>query len=146
MRYALKQAVCINMKCILFLAVTSFLLVIARSANQCKDANIPCLNKGVCKMLQGKSLGNCFQGVCGKKGGHESKQCKITGTLCLAKRDCKNLKGKVAGKCFKGVCCKTDPYTTLTQLGSTPDTQRIKYALVKSKPKLPSKRSDYLAQ
>uniref|UniRef100_A0A6G5A7Z7 Putative carboxypeptidase inhibitor n=1 Tax=Rhipicephalus microplus TaxID=6941 RepID=A0A6G5A7Z7_RHIMP len=95
------------MKCILFLAVSSFLLVIARSANQCKDATIPCLNKGVCNMLRGKSLGSCFQGVCCKKGGHESKQCKIAGTLCLAKRDCKNLKGKAAGKCFKGVCCKT---------------------------------------
>ncbi|KAL1480629.1 hypothetical protein MTO96_050866 [Rhipicephalus appendiculatus] len=90
------------MKCVLFLAVSCILLVIADSANECK-LGISCLNKGVCKMLGGKSKGTCFQGVCCKRGRKHS--CSMFGGECQSKNiTCKTLR-KASQTCGKRKKC-----------------------------------------
>ncbi|KAL1473185.1 hypothetical protein MTO96_022445 [Rhipicephalus appendiculatus] len=69
------------MKCVLPLVIICFLLVIADSAKQCKHRSIPCLARSVCKLLRGKSQGDCFRGVCCKKPDIRRKQCKAPAAM-----------------------------------------------------------------
>uniref|UniRef100_A0A224YDD5 Carboxypeptidase inhibitor n=1 Tax=Rhipicephalus zambeziensis TaxID=60191 RepID=A0A224YDD5_9ACAR len=105
------------MKCVLPLVIICFLLVIADSAKQCKHRSIPCLARSVCKLLRGKSQGDCFHGVCCKKPDIRRKQCKAPGTLCMAAQHCEYLKGKKRGTCNRGICCETEKKRNCTLYG-----------------------------